>query len=97
LIFPHLKKVTVPHETIIFKAEDTIGQVHFPHSGIISLMAGRNFAMAGAAFYALTSRRPARKARADSVSPLGLTAIATSRFRSADVDAKPIAPPDRVS
>jgi hypothetical protein len=31
LIFPHLKKVTVPHETIIFKAEDTIGQVYFPH------------------------------------------------------------------
>jgi hypothetical protein len=68
LIFPHLKKVTVPHETIIFKAEDTIGQVYFPHNGIISLIVGRNFAMAGAAFYALTSRRPARKARA-AVSP----------------------------
>jgi CRP-like cAMP-binding protein len=42
LIFPHLKKVkvTVPHETVIFKVDDTIGRVYFPHSGIISLIVG---------------------------------------------------------
>jgi CRP-like cAMP-binding protein len=40
LIFPHLKKVTVPHETVIFKTDDTIGRVYFPHSGIISLIVG---------------------------------------------------------
>src|SRR3954469_3832431 len=40
LIFPHLKKVTVPRETIIFKAEDTIERVYFPHSGIVSLIVG---------------------------------------------------------
>jgi CRP-like cAMP-binding protein len=40
LIFPHLKRVTVPRETIVFKAEDTIEQVYFPHSGIISLIVG---------------------------------------------------------
>ena len=40
LIFPHLKRVTIPRETIIFKAEDTIERVYFPHSGIISLIVG---------------------------------------------------------
>src|SRR3954467_15891497 len=40
LIFPHLKKVTVPRETVIFKAEGTIEHVYFPHSGIISLIVG---------------------------------------------------------
>jgi hypothetical protein len=40
LIFPHLKRVTVPRETIIFKAEDTIERVYFPHSGIVSLVVG---------------------------------------------------------
>jgi CRP-like cAMP-binding protein len=40
LIFPHLKRVTVPRETIIFKAEDKIEHVYFPHSGIISLIVG---------------------------------------------------------
>jgi CRP-like cAMP-binding protein len=40
LIFPHLKRVTVPRETIIFKAEDAIERVYFPHSGIISLIVG---------------------------------------------------------
>jgi CRP-like cAMP-binding protein len=40
LIFPHLKRVTVPRETFIFKTEDTIERVYFPHSGIISLIVG---------------------------------------------------------
>src|SRR3954453_9715817 len=40
LIFPHLKPVTIPGETIIFKVEDTIERVYFPHSGIISLIVG---------------------------------------------------------
>src|SRR3954466_5180310 len=40
LIFPHLKKLTAPREIAIFKAEDTIERVYFPHSGIISLIVG---------------------------------------------------------
>jgi len=40
LIFPHLKPLRVPRQTIIFKAEDNIERVYFPHSGIISLIVG---------------------------------------------------------
>src|SRR3954470_22787930 len=40
LIFPHLKKLTAPREIVVFKAEDTIERVYFPHSGIISLIVG---------------------------------------------------------
>jgi hypothetical protein len=40
LIFPHLKKLTVPHETVIYKVDDTIERIYFPHSGIISLVVG---------------------------------------------------------
>jgi len=40
LVFPHLKPVSVPRGTIIYKAEDTIQRVYFPHSGIVSLVVG---------------------------------------------------------
>ena len=40
LIFPHLRSVTVSRETTIFKSDDPIGRVYFPHSGIISLIVG---------------------------------------------------------
>jgi CRP-like cAMP-binding protein len=40
LILPHLKPVTVPLGTTIFKADETIKRVYFPHSGIISLIVG---------------------------------------------------------
>jgi CRP-like cAMP-binding protein len=40
LILPHLKPTRVPLGAYIFKAEETIERVYFPHSGIISLIVG---------------------------------------------------------
>ena len=35
---PHLRFVELPQETVLFEAGDSIGQVFFPHAGIISLV-----------------------------------------------------------
>src|SRR3954468_11568442 len=40
LIFPHLKPVVLALEEIVYKAENPIGRVYFPHAGIVSLIVG---------------------------------------------------------
>jgi CRP-like cAMP-binding protein len=37
-LHPHLRVVELPQETVLFEAGDTISQVFFPHSGIVSLV-----------------------------------------------------------
>ena len=34
LISPHLKPVDLPHEAIIYKAEEPIERVYFPHAAL---------------------------------------------------------------
>ena len=40
LIKPHLHPLELPHEAILYKAEDTISHLYFPHSGVVSLIVG---------------------------------------------------------
>jgi CRP-like cAMP-binding protein len=40
LIKPHLHPMELPHEAILYKAEDTISRLYFPHSGVVSLIVG---------------------------------------------------------
>jgi CRP-like cAMP-binding protein len=40
LIKPHLHPLELPHEAILYKADDTISRVYFPHSGVVSLIVG---------------------------------------------------------
>ena len=40
LIFPHLRPVVLPLEAIVYKAEEPIERVYFPHAGIVSLIVG---------------------------------------------------------
>jgi CRP-like cAMP-binding protein len=40
LIGPHLHPLELPREAILYKAEDTIGRLYFPHSGVVSLVVG---------------------------------------------------------
>jgi hypothetical protein len=38
LLRPHLKPLVLKQEAVLLKAGDPVGQVYFPHSGIISLV-----------------------------------------------------------
>ena len=40
LLRSHLRPMNVPQGTFIYKAEDSIGQVYFPQTGVISLIVG---------------------------------------------------------
>ena len=40
LIEPHLKPLELPSGTILYKAEENVERVYFPHKGIISLIVG---------------------------------------------------------
>jgi CRP-like cAMP-binding protein len=40
LIRPHLHPMELPHEAILYKAEDTISRLYFPESGVVSLVVG---------------------------------------------------------
>ena len=40
LIRPHLHSLELPQQTILYKAEDTISRLYFPHSGVVSLIVG---------------------------------------------------------
>lgn len=35
---PHLKPIELPQDTVLFEVGDTIDQVYFPHSGVVSLV-----------------------------------------------------------
>jgi CRP-like cAMP-binding protein len=37
-IQPHLRFIELPQETVLFEAAESIGQVFFPHAGIVSLV-----------------------------------------------------------
>jgi CRP-like cAMP-binding protein len=40
LLRPHLKSLTLPQGTFIYKAEDSVERVYFPQTGVISLIVG---------------------------------------------------------
>ena len=40
LIRSHLHPMELPHGAILYKAEDTITRVYFPHTGVVSLVVG---------------------------------------------------------
>ena len=40
LLQPHLKHLQLPQGTALYRAEDTIPNVYFPHTGIISMIVG---------------------------------------------------------
>ena len=40
LLRPHLRPLTLPQGAFIYKAEDLIERVYFPHTGVISLIVG---------------------------------------------------------
>jgi CRP-like cAMP-binding protein len=40
LIFPHLRPAVLPLQAIVYKAEEPIEGVYFPHAGIVSLIVG---------------------------------------------------------
>jgi CRP-like cAMP-binding protein len=40
LLRPHLKSLTLAQGAFIYKAEDLIERVYFPHTGVISLIVG---------------------------------------------------------
>jgi CRP-like cAMP-binding protein len=40
LLQPHLKSLALPQGTFIYKAEESIERVYFPHTGVISLIVG---------------------------------------------------------
>jgi CRP-like cAMP-binding protein len=40
LMEPHLHPMDLPREAIFYRAEDTISQLYFPHSGVVSLVVG---------------------------------------------------------
>jgi CRP-like cAMP-binding protein len=40
LIKPHLHPMDLPREAILYRAEETISRLYFPHSGVVSLVVG---------------------------------------------------------
>jgi CRP-like cAMP-binding protein len=40
LIKPHLHPMDLPREAILYRVEETIRQLYFPHSGVVSLVVG---------------------------------------------------------
>jgi CRP-like cAMP-binding protein len=40
LIRPHLQPMELPREAILYRAEETISRLYFPHGGVVSLVVG---------------------------------------------------------
>jgi CRP-like cAMP-binding protein len=40
LIFPHLKPTVLPREAFVYRTEEPIERIYFPHAGIVSIIVG---------------------------------------------------------
>jgi CRP-like cAMP-binding protein len=40
LIRPHLHRIELPREAILYRAEENISRLYFPHSGVVSIVVG---------------------------------------------------------
>lgn len=40
LLEPRLRPMELPHGAVLFRTEDTIDRIYFPHNGVVSLVVG---------------------------------------------------------